>query len=448
LAKLPFLLDRPGNDFSGIDILERAFSGMEIRKSYFNGCSFSKCDFNGVDFAFSEFSETSFKDCIFEKVDFTNCDFIGALLVDCRFADCSFKNGEWRNSKLLGCEFDHCSFDHTTLTLNEFVGCSVDVSSSKSMEHNSVYQNTFTNGTFAVGFSSERFVSKNYGAPSQAGPRLQALTGVRLGLEDLCFLRSKGAVSALAIYDGCSATLKRLGDFERLRSSTIEFIRLILRSAVASKAVSAATLLSIEFTVSAVASEVDDSAVFGQIMKLVIEIRTLVFDLADSFDSEDTGDDSWQVRTIAISFEEVFSRDRADELIKALHVVARCSEAMLQIVSFRHGSTIIEVVVSGVLIVLPLMKAINLILGQAIITVERSQKLKKLLTKKRPNQSANSLVSRKRVATKRASSILSDKTTFPELNATRVVVAETESRLVQLDTRADIRITVERVQSR
>lgn len=446
VGRTEFSIERPGNDFSGMSFRDLFMIGQERQRSFFNGVDFENCGFGSSDLRNSEFSESSFSNCEFLNCQLNSADFVDSIFENCKFENCTFGTGEWRRSRFRSCRFLQCDFDHTTIALTEFYSNEFSEDSTRSLQRRSIYFNVFSDCLFAGTFQDDAFVSRNFGVPAGASSSLPVAEGALFSLEQLCILNNRGVLRVTDLVDLIEATLRQFDSVGRRRTSTFEFIRLIVRAISLQRRISPSSLVFIENFVTAFAARVNDSEIFHSAMAFVVEIRSLLFEIATKEIGADDPSFKGVVERITISFKERFSKEEAGVLVKDLSVVAHLSANQFEIDRFKNGSTLIEVVTGGVVSLGPLLVAVNFILRQATVTVERYGKLKKAI--KTAGSSGSRTVPAVRKTTSRSvatkvSTVVMGSKQIPELEATRTVVRNSGRKLIEFDTGCDIRVVTQ-----
>jgi hypothetical protein len=189
------------------------------------------------------------------------------------------------------------------------------------------------------------------------------------------------------------------------------------------------------------AGGVDDQDLFTAAMATVVEIRSALFSVATEASEESGSTDI--ARHITISFDERYARHQAEVLRETLSTVASASSDALVTESVRHGSTIIEIISANVISVGALLVAVNFVLRQAKITMERWGDLERIAEKLR---TPKKVVARQRKRSGRPPSkvpaVLKTGAVLPELVTVRAAVNRHGRLLVEMDEKADVRIAV------
>jgi hypothetical protein len=433
-------------DYSGLSIVNRYLVHTDSEKAFFNGANLSDCVFDDVKFNNTEFTEGNIDRSIFSEADLSGSDFIDSHFEDCKFTKCSFEKGEWRNSSFVRCTFDQCVFTHTTVALCAFANCSFDASTQKTVEHRSAYFNVFTQCVFERPFVDAGFSSKNFGTPTTATGNTLVSAGSHTSIEHLCLLNNSGHLKSIDVVEVAEALCQSLVEGMQRLNSTLVFFSKIIRTLTEETRISATSLIYLEEVISELAGSVDDQDLFSAAMLAIVEIRSALFSIMKEADIKEESDG--YVREIRIVFSETYTRQQADILKSALEHTSTLTSGGLIIRDFRQGSTWIEITSAAIVSLGGLLVALNFVLRQAKIAVDRVTDLRKSVAKARgpAKKEAKSSVARKSRA--KLPAILKSGPVAPELKPVREVVHRYGRILVEMDSKAEVRVLVEQSDGR
>jgi hypothetical protein len=433
-------------DYSGLSIVSRYLVHADSEKAFFNGTNLSDCVFDDVKFNNTEFTEGNIERSIFSGTDLSGSDLIDSHFEDCKFTRCIFEKGEWRNSSFVRCTFDQCLLTHTTVTLCTFANCSFDAGTQKTIEHRSAYFNVFADCVFERPFVDPGFSSRNFGIPTTVAGYTLVSAGSHTSIEHLCLLNNSGRLKSIDVVEVAEALCQSLVDGMQRLNSTLVFFSKIIRTLTEETRISATSLIYLEEVISGLAGSVDDQDLFSAAMLAIVEIRSALFSIMKEADLKEQSDEN--VREIRIVFSATYTRRQADALKSALEHTSALADGDLVIRDFRQGSTWIEITSAAVVSLGGLLVALNFVLRQAKIAVDRVAALKKSLAKAKgpATKEAKSSVARK--PREKLPSILKAGPVAPELKPVREVVHRYGRILVEMDSKAEVRVLVEQSDGR
>lgn len=443
MDKTPFAIERPGNDYSGMSFQNVSMRGQQRENSFFNGVNLIDSEITGSDLSHCELSETLMRGCAIHASNFASSDFIGSTFEHCEFVDSNFRTGEWRNAKFRSCRFVGCNFDRTTIALTFFHDCHFDDRSLRSMLHRAVSLNVFSNCGLPWLVDDEIFASRNFGTPCVPKQNDQVIQSSGTNLEQLCLLRNLGKMEVTDLLDAVQGAFEMLSMNGRCRASTFELMTLIVRAVAIERRISPTSLILMEELITRASSRIEDAGMFNIAMALVIEIRSILFDIciSESTMAHDAAGDA--VVQLKLKFSDTFDRETMEFLVESILTIGHFSSGAIRIEKVEHGSTYVDAVTITVVSLGPLLMALNFALRQATITVERVGQLKRAVkktiaeprnTRARKDQSKTELA-------KRAHAVAEGKIESQELTETRKLVRREGARLARLDTKVAIHVT-------
>jgi hypothetical protein len=302
--------------------------------------------------------------------------------VDCRFENtefstCDFTKGEWRESAFIGCRFLDCDFTHTTIALCRFIQCEFDAKTIDRLENRSIYSNVFQRSIFERKLSDQAFCSRNFGIPALEQTGTMVRSDLGMTIEQVCLLNNLGrlrTVDVITVTENICAALTKGG---QRRNSTLRFLCNVVRMLTEERRISATSLMCLEAIVLDLANVTTDPDVFKTSMDAIVEFRNALVLIAEETQGVDFQDIEGDVRGMSVFFPETYDRRQVELLKDALAETASGRASGLVIEKIQHGSTLIEIVASGVMSAAGLLTALNYILRQATITVKELGKLNK-----------------------------------------------------------------------
>lgn len=427
-------------DYSGLSIIGRYLVHADSEKAFFNGTNLTDCVFDDVRFNNTEFTEGNFVQSAFSDVDLSGSDFIDSHFEDCRFVGCNFEKGEWRNSSFVRCTFDNCVLTHTTVALCTLTDCAFDKGTQKTIEHRSVYFNVFTRCAFENLFVDPGFSSRNFGTPIATIGGTLVSAGSHTTIEHLCLLNNSGRLKSIDVIEVAEALCQSLVDGMQRLNSTLVFFSKIIRTLTEEKRISATSLIYLEGIISRLASSVEDQDLFSAAMLAIVEIRSALFSIMKEVDLKEQS--QGDVREIRIVFSETYTRQQAEVLKSALERTSGVSSGGLVISDFRQGSTWIEIASATIVSLGGVLVALNFVLRQAKIAVDRVTDLRKSLARAKSAMKNEAKVPIKRSRAK-LPAVLKAGPVAPELKAVREVAHRYGRILVEMDSKAEVRVLVE-----
>ena len=432
-------LDR---DYSGLSISDRYLSGANIERSFFNGVNLTNCAFDDVKMNNTEFSEAKIDKGYFVRCDLSGSDFVDSLIEGICFSNCNFEKGEWREATFRQCEFIACNFDHTTVALCKFLGCKFDAQTLATAEHRAIYFNVFSRTKFGTATSDIHFSSRNFGIPAVEGHGALVPAGSEMTIEQMCLLNNVGRLRVIDVAEVAESICTSLAGRVQRRTSTLVFFSKIVRVLTDERRISPTSLIYLEQLVLRFASATDDQDLFTAAMTTVVEIRSALFSVATETSSRPDGTQEGSARQITIYFDESYTRRQADALRDTLASVAGEDSDVVVIDSFRNGSTLIDMVLTSFVSIGTLLIALNFVLRQAKVSVDRWRDLKRTISnqgkRERPVGTKKASQSRR----SKVPAIMKTGAVLPELSPVRAAVNRHGRTLVEMDERADIKIAV------
>lgn len=443
MEKTPFAIERPGNDYSGMSFQNISMRNQQRENSFFNGIDLIDSEITGSDLSHCELSETLMRGCAIHSSNFSSSDFISSIVENCEFVDCDFRTGEWRNAKFQSCSFVDCDFDRTTIALTCFYACRFDDRSLRSMLHRAVALNVFSNCGLPWLVDDAIFASRNFGTLCVSRQNTQMIQSSGASLEQLCLLRNLGRMEVTDLLDAVQGAFEMHSVNGRCRTSTFEFMTLIVRAVATERRISPTSLILMEELITRFSSRIEDAGMFNIAMALVIEIRSILFNIcaSESAMAHDAAGDA--VVQLQLKFAETFDRDTMEFLVESILTVGHFPPGAIRIEKMEHGSTYVDAVTITVVSLGPLLMALNFALRQATITVERVGQLKGAVKKviAEPRSTRAKKDQSKTELTKRTHAVADGKMESQELTATRKLVRREGARLARLDTKAVIHVT-------
>jgi uncharacterized protein YjbI with pentapeptide repeats len=446
MEKEPFAIERPGNDYSGMSFRAMSMRNQQRENSFFNGVDFTDCEIAESNLSHCELSEAFMRDCSIHSADFSSSDFINSVFENCEFRECDFRTGEWRSAKFCSCSFMDCNFDRTTVALTDFYDCQFDQTSMQTMLHRAVSFNVFSGCRFPQPVKDDVFSSRNFGIPCELQSRSPATQSSGVNLEQLCILRNLEKMEVADLLDAIRAAFDTLGSTGRRRASTFEFITQIVRATAAERRISPTSLVLVEDFVTGFASGIENAEVFNIAMTLVIEIRSILFEIGAAETTIDHEAAADAVQRIELKFRETFDRGDVDVLLESILTVGNFPSDGLRVDRLENGSTYIEAATTAFMSLGPLLIALNFILRQATVTVERMGQMKCAVRKAigAPPAIIPKRDRTKNQLEKRVHAVADGKTASREVDATRKVVRRSGTRLAKLDAKASVHVTTQR----
>lgn len=427
-------------DYSGLSIVGRYLVHADSEKAFFNGTNLTGCVFDDVKFNNTEFTEGNFAQSTFSDTDLSGSDFIDSHFEDCRFVRCNFEKGEWRNSSFVRCNFAKCVLAHTTVALCTFMDCAFDNGTQKTIEHRSVYFNVFTRCAFDSLFVDAGFSSRNFGTPAATMGGTLVSAGSHTTIEHLCLLNNSGHLKSIDVIEVAESLCQSLVDGMQRLNSTLVFFSKVIRTLTEEKRVSATSLIYLEEVISKLASSVEDQDLLSAAMLAIVEIRSALFSIMKEADlkEQSRGD----VREIRIVFSETYTRQQAEVLKSALERTSGVPSAGFVIHDFRQGSTWIEITSATIVSLGGVLVALNFVLRQAKIAIDRVTDLRKSLAKAKSTMKKEAKDPNRKSRAK-LPAVLRAGPVAPELKPVREVVHRYGRILVEMDSNAEVRVLVE-----
>lgn len=440
-SRIPFEVREDDRDYSGMTITNRSLIDIDIEKSFFNGVDLFLSTFQRVRLNNSEFSEAAVKGSFFDTVDFSGCDFVDCLFETVTFRNCQFDKGEWREARFVNCRFVDCRFDHTTITLCTFDQCILNEPSIQSIQHRAIYFNVFTQCSFAIQLDDHVFGARNFGVPLAGNTSELIAAGADISVEQLCLLNNVGAFRAVILADTVQALAKRLEEGDQRRNSTLTFVSHIIRVTANEKRIGAVTLIYLEDILASLGARVHDQDLFMATMNAVIEIRSALF----STETDEHPSESAEgfAKSMQIYFSETFGAKHAQALIHALADASQQHTDAFRVEKIETGSTLIEIVCSIVIPTSILLAAVNHILRQATVTVERIDAFRKAARKLTTPLPSRRTKRAKPTAETKVQAVLSTGLESSKLTPVRTAVRREGRVLVELDEPASVTIRVQ-----
>lgn len=442
MEKTPFAIERLGNDYSGMSFRDVSIRNQQRENSFFNGVDLIDSEIIGSDLSHCELSETLLRGCAIHSSNFSSSDFIGSIFENCEFVGCDFRTGEWRNARFQSCSFVGCDFDRTTIAVTCFYECSFDDRSMRSMIHRAVALNVFSNCVLPWLVDDEVFASRNFGVPCVSIQHTQMIQSTGAGLEQLCLLRNLGRMEVIDLLDAVQGAFQTLATNGRCRTSTFEFMTLIVRAVATERKISPTSLILMEELITRFSSGIEDAGMFNIAMALVIEIRSILFDICASEGTMEHDAAEDVVDRLQLKFAETFDLDAMEFLVESILTIGYFPPGAIRIEKLEHGSTYVDTVTIAVVSLGPLLMALNFALRQATITVERVGKLKGAVKKvmAEPRSTRTRKDQSKTQLAKRTHAVADGKMDYQELAATRKVVRHGGIRLAKLDIEASVHV--------
>jgi hypothetical protein len=302
-----------------------------------------------------------------------------------------------------------------------------------------VYFNTFSQCDFAQPTGDNNFSGRNFGVPTAVSSSTYLTPDLReLTIEQVCLLNNIGKLRVIELVSAVENLCSLLQQGPHRLNSTLAFFSRIIRIMTEERRISATSLTYLEGTISHLASIVDDQDLFTTAMAAIVEIRSALFAIV-SEESAAASDVTDGFLSITIVFSETYPHRQVHIFSKTLAEVSGIPASELPIKSIREGSTIIELASGAVVSTGGLLLALNFVLRQARVTIERLAELKRAVKQLRQ---AGTQVARPR-AQRRVPSIMKTGPVSPELTPVRNAVRRYGKALVEMDEPAEVRISVE-----
>ncbi|MBN9368083.1 MAG: pentapeptide repeat-containing protein [Comamonadaceae bacterium] len=444
MEKTLFTVERPGNDYSGMSFQNISMRDQKRKDNFFNGVDLVDSEIVGTDLSYCEFSEALMKNCSILSSNFSNSDFVNSSFEGCQFSDCIFLTGEWRNAKFRSCRFINCNFDRTTITLTYFSDCYFDDRSLQSMLHRAVAQNVFSNCEFPWPVEDEIFASRNFGIPCILENSGQIVPNTRISIEQLCLLNNQGKMAVTDLLDAMRGIFEEISRNGRYRVSVFEFMKNVVHAIATERKISPTSLIALEGVITEFSRQVEDKAVFNVIMMLIVEIRSMLFEICTSENMDAHAMAQCEVVRIQLHFDNTFDYDTIKYLVESILAIGHFPPDAIRIEKVEYGSTFVDLLPVVVIFLGPTLTVTNFTLRQATITVERIGELvgavKKLMITLDDDSSGSG--KSKTVREKQAGAIVDGKMGSKELAAARELMRDKGDNLVKLDTKVDIHFTI------
>jgi uncharacterized protein YjbI with pentapeptide repeats len=437
-GRQPFEVKKDGRDYSGTSTTGADARDLDLRKSFFNGADLVECRFTACAMEHCEFNESRIEACLFVATNLKGCDFVHSEITGSSFVDCDLSHGEWRDARFEDCTFRSCDFTHDTVTLCRFVRCTFDDATCATLQERSIYHNTFSRCTFATRFDRPEFTSRNFGVPAAGEPALVPI-GAPVTLEQACRLNNGGKLRAVHIAEATEHLCRSL-QFERTqRNSALAFLAKVLRTMTDEERLSATTLFYLEDVISGLARTAAAPTMLTAAMSAIIEIRSALFAMDTSFSDHGRHEEGCS-SAIILRFSETYGPGQVEALRRTLEMTSQLQSGTLLLERLENGSTLVELVSTGLVSLASLLAALNFVLHQATVTVERITKLRRAANKAK-GKAVTAPKTRKEGV--RMPSILDTGTVKPELAPVRTAVRRFGKTLVEMDERAAVTVLAE-----
>jgi hypothetical protein len=446
--RLPFEIRPSDRDYSGLSITGRYLASSDIEKSFFNGVNLTHCLFDNVKMNNTEFTEALIQRSDFLSSDLSGSDFVDCLLEVVAFHRCSFEKGEWRDTTFRRCKFVDCNFSHTTVTLCTFIKCEFDDASLARMAHRAAYFNVLSQCMFDTPTTDTIFSSRNFGVPMPAIRGGLVHSGAGTTIEQVCLLNNAGSLRALDIADVAENICASLAGGEHRRNSTLAFFSKIVRTVTLERRISATSLIYLEQIILRLGSTTQDQDVFMAAMAAVVEIRSALFSVASESTDQANAYPQGSARKITIYFSESYRRYQSEALRDALAETVGVSTDSIEITDVRPGSTLIELASTGLVSAGGLLVAVNFILRQAKVLVERYTAVEVAAAKRRKKRAENKAKLASKKARNKVPAVMKTGAVSPELAPVRAAVLRSGRVLVEMDEKAQVTILIEQYDGR
>lgn len=425
-GRRPFSLSNPHKDYSGEDLIDVFLNrSSALSHAFLNGITANNCFFVRSKLDHAELAESSISNSQFHHVDLATSDLVRASISGCVFERCDFSNGEWRQTSFQDVVFKDCKFNHTTINLCNFSSCKFLGNAGQALDHRSVMYNTFSRCSFEDHVRDRLVLSRNFGLPSAMETHVPASGAATL--ENICILSSTGAVTvadlAEAIRVECAAPKIRL------KKMRLEFISNIVSTLAAELRISPASLIYIEELFLQFARSARDEADFLAAMNAIVNLRNALYDLAVTV-LADIRNNQEPCGGVVLRFKGTYSKPQAQAFVDALSEVIFGRPGDITIERIQIGSTIIDTLFSSMATVGAALGALNLLIGQASLTMEKAIKFQK--TAQRFFRIKRQWNTRQRAATK-IPAILNLASAVPQIEPVRRAVRRNGRTLILFD---------------
>jgi hypothetical protein len=428
-------------DFSGVDISNEELESQQFTSCLFNGVSCRDTTGHKLECSHAEFADTLFDGCNFEDCQFDNSDFVNAHLKNCSFIRCSFVNGEWRSSKIENCNFESCDFIDATVCLCGFVNCNFKTKFlTGNVSHGKRY-NVLLNCSMSEELEFDSYDKRNYlifddsyGSPNLVGTQVK---------------------STLFLLNHLIEQIKIQLSVNQTRERSLRIKHLVLTSEILVQNHNLPIVgieIFAQYLVSQVVSETDTEA-FLDIVRLVAICRSYITEEKNRIDTSlEALQDIKADRLVAeLTFDKDYEREEVEDFIKALLILSNCDRTVLEDVSIVHGSTILTLVIGGILGVAALVKSISFLLAKTTDLIEQCVKLKNQIDSLQSTKNCASPLKRQHRTNLPALAIrnvIRGSDNDPYMTGVVTVAVELEGRAVVLDGNVSVRISIEQGMNR
>jgi hypothetical protein len=361
-------------DFSGTDIFHEELHDQHYVNCLFNGAHFRNTKGVRLDCRHVEFSDAIFDDCQFENCRFDHSDFVTTTLTNCVFRRCTFENGEWRTARLRNCTFDFCDFADATVSLCGFAGSHLGTGFLSTNRSHGKRYNVLLDCLIADDSTNDLFVERNliFEHDAAGSPTLRG---------------HGNANSTLGVIAHLVATAQSLADSAVRREASLRLRQLVLAGEVLVSG-GVLPLLGVEYLADELIRSVGARAnteAFLEVVRLVAlcrshlasrsrEVNTAIEPLCDLRADEIVA---------KFHFDKSFVRKEIDLFVSATLRLSEGTESIVRSLDVRRGSTILTLVLSGVLGVAALVKAITFLLARTDTLIDQVTRLRRRLKPKR-----------------------------------------------------------------
>ncbi len=438
VGRSPFPLHGDDKDYSGLDIHLAYLAGSnDLSHSFMNGANFVDSIFLKSALDQCEFAEAYIERTQFKHCDLSGSDLVRTKVVDTTFENCIFENGEWRESEFEQVTFISCDFTHTTINLCVFIDCVFSDGSVVGLNHRSVNYNVFTSTRLDELISSEYVLAQNFGLPG-ANSQLPVVRAGISTLGEACRLSDTSLFRVRDFIGGIEGEIGR--QTVRTNKLVLEFIANITVALATTRRISPSSMLYVEQIFAQVAQAAISTADFQAAMNAVLKIRNSMYDLVMAIRTDLPSTEGYG-RKITAYFEDTFSEDLGTDLADVLSWLFFQQPGQVTLTSIRHGSTLMEFLLSDSVPIMSLASTLGLIFTQASVIVSKTNQIK---------DGVKHIFARKASASKalvltepqpeKVPAILKSGTVLPELGPIRIAVERSGKTLITLDNRVEITI--------
>ena len=378
-------------DFSGLDFENEVFEKVDFHESIFNGAYFSNARFLNCDLRHTEFTESKFTNCEFVNSQLDYSDFVYTQANNMKFMRCSFSQGEWRENKLKGLSFQECSFDNATISLSSFKKTSFDLISSTNFCGASKRFNVFSETDFELPKDRIDFLRNNFGIVLR-DPNSRFLSDKKHQKDfflSLSLAKYTARLNSDVFIDLMLKAIDQLARSEgKNRLQSAKYLSLICKLTAEEGSLS---IFAQELLISALNSScksVSDSQILLEIVDLIMFIKTYQFNAIKAIEADISDSENRVSEEILFQFklDNTYEKQDAQDYLRQMASFLTIPVERLNLIQFRSGSTIFELIVNHSVALSSVLLFIHLSLSQVNKILEdvlRAKKNISSLSKKR-----------------------------------------------------------------